>query len=46
MLLLSVGVDYKPNNNFSLFLSPITAREVIVSNDSLAAVGSFWGGFR
>lgn len=40
-VLLSLGMDYKPNNNFSLFLSPITAREVIVDNDSLAAVASF-----
>ncbi len=39
--LLSLGVNYKPNNNFSLFLSPITARELIVHNDSLAAQGAF-----
>jgi hypothetical protein len=40
-ILLSEGMDYKPNDNFSLFLSPITAREVLVRNDSLAAVGAF-----
>jgi hypothetical protein len=40
-LLLSLGMDYKPNNNFSVFLSPITVREVIVNNDSLAAVAAF-----
>ena len=40
-LLLSVGMDYKPNNNFSIFMSPLTVREVIVKNDSLAAVGAF-----
>jgi hypothetical protein len=40
-LLLSVGMDYKPNNNFSLFLSPITMRELIVNNDSLASVAAF-----
>jgi len=40
-LLLSLGMDYKPNTNFSLFLSPATARVVIVNNDSLAAVGAF-----
>lgn len=40
-LLLSLGMDYKPNNNFSLFLSPLTLREVIVNNDSLAAVAAF-----
>jgi len=35
-LLLSVGVDYKPAYNFSLFFSPATARWVIVGNDLLA----------
>jgi len=40
-LLLSAGMDYKPNNNFSIFMSPLTVREVIVKNDSLAAVGAF-----
>src|SRR5579859_827603 len=40
-LLLSLGMDYKPNNNFSLFLSPATIRELIVNNDSLASVGAF-----
>ncbi len=39
--LLSVGVMYKPTSNFSVFLSPITARELIVHNDSLAAQGAF-----
>lgn len=40
-VLLSEGMDYKPNDNFSVFLSPITVREVIVNNDSLAAVAAF-----
>ncbi len=40
-VLLSLGMDYKPNSAFSLFLSPVTAREVIVSNDSLASVAAF-----
>ncbi|MBS1661124.1 MAG: DUF3078 domain-containing protein [Bacteroidetes bacterium] len=39
--LLSIGMDYKPVENFSLFLSPITAREVVVLNDSLASVAAF-----
>ena len=39
--LLSLGMDYKPVENFSLFLSPITAREVVVLNDSLASVAAF-----
>jgi Protein of unknown function (DUF3078) len=40
-VLLSLGMDYKPNDRFSLFLSPATARWVIVTNDSLASVGAF-----
>ena len=40
-VLLSLGMDWKPKNNFSLFLSPATARWVIVSNDSLSSVGAF-----
>lgn len=34
--LLSLGFDYKPNENFSLFLSPLTERWVIVTDDSIA----------
>jgi hypothetical protein len=40
-VLLSPGINYKPNDNFSVFLSPITARWVIVNNDSLASVGAY-----
>jgi hypothetical protein len=40
-VLLSLGMDWKPKDNFSLFLSPATARWVIVSNDSLSSVGAF-----
>lgn len=36
--LLGLGLDYKPNDNFSVFISPATARMVIV-NDKL-----LWGG--
>lgn len=40
-VLLSLGMDYKPDETFSLFLSPITARWVIVTNDSLAAAAAY-----
>ncbi|HLK29556.1 MAG TPA: DUF3078 domain-containing protein [Puia sp.] len=40
-VLLSPGVNYKPNDDFSFFISPATARWVIVKNDSLASVGAF-----
>lgn len=36
-MLLSLGFDYKPVNDFSLFISPITARYVFVTDDLLAA---------
>lgn len=40
-ILLSPGLNYKPNDQFSFFVSPLTARWVIVKNDSLASVGAF-----
>ena len=41
-VLLSLGLDFKPNQNFSLFMSPATARWVIVKDDTLSAKG-FYG---
>ncbi len=40
-VLASLGIDFKPNNDFSLFLSPITSRWVIVTDDSLSAQGQY-----
>jgi len=40
-VLLSPGFNYKPNNEFSFFISPATARWIIVKNDSLASVAAF-----
>jgi hypothetical protein len=40
-VLLSLGMNYKPNDNFSVFISPATARWVFVKNDSLASVAAF-----
>jgi hypothetical protein len=34
-VLLSLGLDYKPSSNFSLFMSPMTGRWVLVSDTSL-----------
>lgn len=36
--LLGLGLDYKPNDNFSIFFSPVTTRLVIVTDETL------WGG--
>ncbi len=38
---LALGLDYKPNANFSAFLAPATAKFTIVANDSLSNKGSF-----
>jgi hypothetical protein len=40
-LLASPGMDYKPNDRFSVFLSPATARWVFVKDDSLSAKGLY-----
>lgn len=40
-ILTSIGMDFKPNKEFSLFLSPASARWVIVKDDSLSAKGLY-----
>jgi hypothetical protein len=40
-VLVSIGLDWKPNDDFSLFLSPATNRWVIVLDDSLSAQGAY-----
>ncbi len=40
--LFKIGMDYKPNKNFSLFISPITAKYVFV-NDTLSFDKSSFG---
>lgn len=39
--LLSVGFDYKPNQNFSLFLSPATERLTYIASNRLAPKGVY-----
>jgi hypothetical protein len=39
--LASIGIDYKPNADFTLFLSPATSRTLIVMDDQLSQVGAF-----
>lgn len=38
---LALGMDYKPSDHFSLFVSPASARWVIVNDDLLSSVGAF-----
>ncbi len=40
-LVLSAGIDYKPNDNFSVFISPVAARLTIVKDDSISAKGLY-----
>lgn len=40
-MLTSVGIDYKPTDNFSAFVSPITSRWVIVADQFLANKASY-----
>jgi hypothetical protein len=40
-VLLSLGLDYKPTKNLSVFISPATARWLIVTDDSLSAKGLY-----
>lgn len=40
-LLFSLGMDYKPNPDFSVFLSPLTSKNTIVMDDDLSDDGAF-----
>lgn len=37
----AIGIDYKPNNFFSLFISPLTMKMTIVNDQTLADAGAF-----
>ncbi len=38
---LALGIDYKPNDHFSVLMSPLTGKMTIVADDSLSADGAF-----
>ena len=40
-LLAAVGMDYKPNDDFTLFLAPVTGKITIVNDDILSNAGAF-----
>jgi hypothetical protein len=40
-MVFAIGMDYKPNKNFSLFVSPITLRTTIVADQKLADKGAY-----
>ncbi|MDA9312946.1 DUF3078 domain-containing protein [Vicingaceae bacterium] len=37
----ALGMDFKPTNNFALFIAPITAKYTVVGDDSLAFRGAY-----
>lgn len=40
-LTFSLGMDYKPNENLSVYISPLTLRNTIVLDDTLSNKGAF-----
>lgn len=40
-ILVSAGLDFKPNDHFSVFISPVTGRLTIVKDDTLSAKGLY-----
>ena len=38
---LSVGIDYKPSDNFSLYVGPVSGKVTLVRDDSLSAHGAY-----
>lgn len=40
-ILVSTGIDYKPNDFFSCFISPATGKITIVNNQTLADAGAY-----
>lgn len=40
-LILAIGIDFKPTDYCSLFLSPVSGKMTIVTDDSLSAAGAF-----
>jgi hypothetical protein len=40
-MVISAGLDYKPNTNFSVFFSPLTSRTTLVLNKKLSNLGKY-----
>lgn len=40
-LLGAIGMDYKPNDNFTAFIAPLTSKNTLVNNRLLANAGAF-----
>jgi hypothetical protein len=40
-ILLSLGFDFRPVNYFSIFISPVTERWILVNDDFLSSIGAY-----
>lgn len=40
-VLLSLGFDFKPTSSFSVFISPLTERWILVNDDLLSSIGAY-----
>jgi hypothetical protein len=40
-MIISAGLDYKPDNTFSIFFSPLTSRTTLVLNEKLSNLGKY-----
>ena len=40
-ILLSLGFDFKPSSSFSVFISPLTERWILVNDDFLSSIGAY-----
>lgn len=40
-LTFALGLDYKPNKSFTMFLAPLSSKATFVLDDALSAVGAF-----
>jgi hypothetical protein len=40
-VIFAIGMDYKPNDNISLFMTPLTLRSTIVADKTLSDIGAF-----
>ncbi len=40
-ILAGLGMDYKPNDNLSFYVSPVTIKYIIVNDDTLSKYGAF-----
>jgi hypothetical protein len=40
-LLMSLGMDYKPNDNFTMYISPVTSKMTIVMDQAFSDAGAY-----